>query len=539
MICLGTSSATLLNEFLAKCRDASVGLPDLLEFSVQTPFFANDTHFGVFESVGGGAPTKTCGSVEGSVLEAMLAAGASACHMQVGEVVPARDFPVECFKHLAVSDSNMSFEQASLVNPAGTIQRLHDAGPHAVSCWIHSRHTDRMQGRAREECLGCYRRFGGDDGLESTLPAIVDDVSAFLYRVKHLIIIGDEPGAIAQLNTNLGIGGVHTAEEYVEPFCDFVKEAIHCNRSNVYDHLLKAKFRQFVNVDGKAKHFLRHAVDGMVSLKMFRHIIASDICVEFPDTNFFPLLIDTHHRMRHVSGSALSDLDTKAEILLAAGHDPAVHYTEYKNYSAFDSCALWHGAHAAASPGQRVVNRLMDRFFDHVRQRVLDAEFDPNCVFTEDAMLGYLRVHSNPLALVVYMHEQQRARIDYTDASGRNAFYFVLDAACVDYMLRNGVDSMQTMHDGRNAVVYLLQALIADHNCLSYGDLAAHLQTMMRLGVNAHNEAQTMALLAQLLQTHAGTSHKQEAARSRDIAMHRWFEDYYHDKARPVQSSHP
>jgi len=80
------------------------------------------------------------------------------------------DFPAECFKHLAMTDMQMTFEQASLVNPAGSIQRLHDAGPHLESCWIHSRHAEHMRGVARNRCLGCYWTFGVDNGLDSNLP---------------------------------------------------------------------------------------------------------------------------------------------------------------------------------------------------------------------------------------------------------------------------------------------------------------------------------------------------------------------------------
>ena len=83
MVCFSTNSGTSLHDFIELCAESGTALPEVLEFAVQSPFAVGETLFDKLETVDGRAPSQTCVTVQGSDLEEMLAAGGSACRMQV------------------------------------------------------------------------------------------------------------------------------------------------------------------------------------------------------------------------------------------------------------------------------------------------------------------------------------------------------------------------------------------------------------------------------------------------------------------------
>ena len=527
MVCQGTDSATSLHDFIELCRKTHTALPDELEFAVQSPFAVGETYFNEFESVEGRPPTKTYGSVEGSEIAAMLAAEGVVCRMQIGMAAPAMDFPAACFKHLAVTDLNMSFEQASLVNPVGSIQRLHDAGPHTESCWIHSTHAPHMRGVARNKCLGCYRPFGGGGGLRHTLPP--PNCTQLSLDILELMEEGEEQDVIDIFESFIIFDDEGMNDILPSVVRSTVINAVINNCPQVYDYLLSRTWCKFADVDNEEKPLLNYLVYRNVTPDMCRHVLASEIPVALPIGNCFPDLIVNHYAVCHSDSAALTDLFSKTEALLDAGHNPCnhTHHTTYRYnlHSAFDTCANWHGNYPEGSVQNIAGAKLLDLLFENARARArAGAEFDANSVFKQDSMLGYVRDHKFPLAMMRYMHESQGAAIDYTDAEGRNTLFEITDEACVEYLLQNGVDPMQTMHDGRNVVTYMLETLLENVTSYANHTLLQHLTTMMQLGANADNETQTMVLLSRLIQkmeTRPGGDAR------RFIEIRDWFRSYY------------
>jgi len=529
MVCMGADSSTSLREFLALCAESGTALPDELEFAVRDPFTVGETRFSSMETVDGRAPTETYGTVAGSALEAMLAAGAHACRMQIGAVAPEMDVPDTCFGHLALTDKHMTFEQASLLNPVGSIQRLHAAGPHVASCWIHSSHEQDLRGVARERCLGCYRPFGGEDGLQSTLRPRRDPFGGdFFDDVLQLTRMGRQDDVIGRFDAAAQAGAPLDTNHFSDHMQMVARQAILNNCETLLDYLLQDRWRQFSDVRGEDREMslLRYVVEAGVSREMFTHVLGCGIPIELPDRNFFPALISNHYRSYENDSGALRCLLHKAQELLIAGHDPSIHTREYSHYSAFDACASWHGSYAEGSPEHKVECELLDMFFRHARGLApADAEFDANSVYKPNSMITYMWRKKHPIALVRYMHERQGAPVDYTDAHGRNTLYEIMDEECVLYLLSKGVDPTQRIHDGRNIVTYILDSIIEDQTCYMDEDVLGHLTSLMELGVNKDNEAGTMQRVALLL--NQGDDGSDPELRVRDAAICQWLLDFY------------
>jgi len=446
------------------------------------------------------------------------------CKMKVrkyGEI----DIPEKNFENLGVSDVDMSYEQACVVNPVDSIQLLHNEGHHSDNCWIHSCHADGFRGRELKQCLGCFANYG-ENGIVCTIPTVESIDYSLVSRIYTFISQNETQRAIECMDTisNKMIDRARESNSASDIVADLMKKSIKCSDIRMCDYLLN-RFPNLVQVPGNV--YMDCIVEYQVTVEMFKHAINSGFNITRQGYNYFSSIIKNHYSMIKNDSvemqPLLRDLIIKVGILINAGSDPR-DKNENNGMSAFDTMAFYHDRH---NTRKHYGNQVFDIIFNYARINAIEMEFDANSVFMDDELiLRVLRSHRHPLVLVKYMHERQGASIDYTDSASINALFVISDAECSEYLCNNGVDRLHVNFEGDNVVTYILKFLINDHTKYFQGNLLGYLSILMSSGVNADNKQQTKGLLKDLLNSYENNE-SPGPEKQRDIDICNWFENFY------------
>jgi len=446
------------------------------------------------------------------------------CKMKVrryGEL----DIPEKYFENLGVSDIHMSYEQACVINPLGSIQLLHNAGHHTENCWIHSSHADGFRGREIVQCLGCFATYG-ENGIVCTIPPVRSIDDSLVSRIYTLIEQNETESAIECMDTisNTMLDRARASIASSDIVAYLMKKSIQCSDTRMCDYFLR-RFPNLVQVPGAV--YMECIVEHQVSVEMFKQAIQSGFNINRPGYNYFSSIIKNHYSTIKNDGvemqPLLRDLVIKVGILIDAGSDPR-DKNENNGMSAFDTMAFYHGRH---NTRKHYGNQVFDILFNYARHNAVEMDFNANSVFMDDELvLRVLRSHHDPLIFVKYMYEKQGAVIDYTDSASINSLFVISDVECSEYLCNNGVDRFHLNFEGDNVITYILKFLINDHTKYFQGNLLAYLEVLMLSGVNADNERQTKGLLKDLLISYENND-SSGVEKQRDIDICNWFEDFY------------
>jgi len=527
MICHGTETGVCFQQYLDEHFKDVERMPEEIELYVKYSFDIDGVTINDFTTEESYTLRTIC-NVKRTAIAKMwqnaLPDFPMVCKMKVhkyGEL----DIPEINFKNLGVSDIHMSYEQACVVNPVGSIQLLHNEGYHSDNCWIHSCHADGFRGRELVQCLGCFATYG-ENWIICTIPPIESIDDSLVSKIYILISENDSVGAIECMNqiSDRMFDRARESNYSSDIVVDFMKLSIKYSDIQICDYIIH-RFPNVVRVPGNV--FMEYIIEYQVNVEMFKYAINSGINITRPGHNYFSCIIRNHYNMVKNDDvemqPLLRDLIIKVDILVDAGSDP-LEKNENNGMSAFDTMALYHDRH---NTQKHYGNQVFDVLFNYARRNAVEMEFDANSVFMDNELiLRVLRSHHNPIIFLKYMHERQGAMIDYTDSASINALFVISDAICYEYLCNNGVDRLHVNFEGDNVVTYILKFLINDHTKYFQGNLLDYLSLLMLSGVNANNQKQTKKLLKDLMNSYENNE-SPGPDKQRDIDICNWFESFY------------
>ena len=529
LICFeGMDSNTSFGQYLVECKEKKCTLPPEIHVFINASYFDRNNHVRMFGENTEDSP-RVYGFVQREDIENMWSGRSPyGCKIAFKDRKSTTMYIAEHdLGMVGVNDFDMTFDEAAMINPVGTIKRLHNEGAQRKHCWIHTEHEKSLIGNSRKKCMGCHAVYGVD-GIHSTTSApqeiTTDYVDRLCSRFARFIVRNEIPQAIVFMDSISDHvfnddHGPWVQENSLKYLIDIV---ISEGRMAMYDYL----YRRFpTRMRAETQHTFECLSSCSTTLEVFAHVVNAGFDINALNHNPISAMICTHHyQSKNCSNvpELLRELLQKVRILLNVGIDPRRTYRARES-SAFDMMCLYYTyfiRHCGYGED------IFDLLFEYSKSKRNARRFDPNSVFDFNMFISHIQTMENPILLLKYLRDKQGAAVDYTTNTQSNILFYLCDVECAQYVCSTGANKFQTNTDGQNIVTFILEKLIEDHTTYSNGNVLEYLKFFMSCGVNAYNKVPTQRLVHQLLLKYENVP--QTIPRKwRDIQIHEFFRQYY------------
>jgi hypothetical protein len=437
---------------------------------------------------------------------------------------------------VGVNDLDMTFDEAAMINPTGTIKRIHNEGVQLKHCWIHTEYEKSLTGNSLKKCLGCHAVYGVNE-IKCALSGKVVEDNLNMLRTKIRNCIEEKEIACA-----IGFINDHYPSNDPNFFMKLIEIAISEGSIEFYNTLHK---QSPAIMKAETNYIFECLTMQATTLEVFAHVVKSELDIDKLNHNPISAIIQKYYyssqsanMQKYYCNSQscmgyprkeilyiLKVLRDKVDILLSAGIDPRRTYSSSES-SAFDMMSVYYTYFMRDCS---YAEDIFDSLFKYVKNKKRTRDFDPNSVFDFDKLILQFQIMKNPICFLKYMHEKQGAAVDYTTKNKSNIFFYICDDECIEYLGGAGVNVFQINTDGQNIVTFILEKLIQEHIGYSNADVAEYLGFIMFEDVNKDNEVQTIFLAEQLIKKYENIS-LETRERRRDIKIFEFFKEYYRTK---------
>lgn len=515
-------------QYLVECREKKCTLPPEIHVFINASYFDRNNHVRMFGENTEDSP-RVYGFVKREDIENMWSGRSpDGCKIAFKDLKSTTMYIAEHdLGMVGVNDFDMTFDEAAMINPAGSIKRLHNEGAQRKHCWIHTEHEKSLIGNSRKKCMGCHAVYGVD-GIHSTTsvpPEITTDyVDMLCSTLRRFIIQNEIPQAIVFMdsisdhvfNDDHGLWVRENGLQFL------VATVISQGRMAMYDYLYQ-RFR--TRMRAETEYTFECLSSYSTTLEVFAHVVHAGFDINALNHNPISAVIWNCHNKSIDSSSVpelLQELVHRVRILLTVGIDPMRTYRARES-SAFDMMCLYY---TYFSRHCDYGEDIFDLLFEYVRRKRNVMRFDPNSVFDANMFISNIQTMENPILLLKYLRDKQGAAVDYTTNTQSNILFYLCDVECAQYVCSIGVNKFQTNTDGQNIVTFILEKLIQDHKTYANGNVLEYLKFLMSCDVNADNKVPTQRLVYQLLLKYENVP-QTIPLRWRDIQIHEFFQEYY------------
>ena len=528
MICFGQESKTDLQAYIVKCNNKNEirdfvsapsrlsglrqcnELPEVIEVIQKFPINLGNKMLSHQRFVGVNMVTVP-GEIQQKDLLDFLRAGENAEFIKVSFAMDGIfDIPKEEFVKLIVTDNNMNYEQASMINEIGTIVRTHHDSGTQDSCWVHTSELNQTQGNFYQQCICCCAVFDGVNTIsllpEAPVPVWTNNIEwasndsdnsddfdeehfqELLTRLVDCITLGQ------QLLAKNYFDMIHATDDQINVL---IKLTIQFNTMDVFDHIVssyqnltqieldndfdRATRLVFDREEQKEFMFIALSSDSLPStlLHLIRHRL-------FLSENMawlvsFSVLFRLPSRLPSIEDMLLQSepILSKLKIIVENGANP-----QHKNYdrfwySGFDEFTEWCVyTNATDDTIHRGFNILLQHARD-VAQRN-NTVFDIVSLFHGEILriICMNRHHTDKdgrptinlqecsekssnsiLRMMVFFKTFLRFPIDQVDRESDNVLFYTTKSEVVAYLIDQGVNPRHTGHNGECAVFSILRQI--------------------------------------------------------------------------------
>jgi len=513
MICLGRESNTTLEEYRTKCTDQDfvtaskyrpcIELPDVIEVMQKLDINLGHRLLSHKRFVGSNMVVVP-GEIQQEDWLNLLRAGVHAEFVKISFPMHGTfDIPVNEFGKLVVTDNHMNYEQASVINDKGTIQRIHHDAGTQDGCWVHTSDLNQTQGNFYDQCICCRSVFDGVKTVSLLPPAPVAVWTNHIVWAEHELDDDEQNQmslleAIERGNEDIAIG-IFRSMGMVQPhsfqnICNLMQMIITFNCMRVFDHIVP--FYQYMveneedgDEDRTLRRKLQHQQTFIASamsassfpstlLYLINHTmfikIHEDWKTAFTDLFYLPTDLPSPDSMLLQSGPVLS----KLKILLDNGANLLRKNSHHNWYSGSDEFTEWCIYTNATNDTVTTGFDMLEKWYlEHSRQWAyynIEDLFHPNilkiiCMHrhhmenVDESTINiqeYSEMSSDSIVRMLAFFKRRFHIIPHTlDQQSKNALFYTIDPRVVMYLIEQKVDPLHTDKDGESVVFSILRKI--------------------------------------------------------------------------------